>query len=98
MRLVAYLRVSTNGQAEEGQGLDVQRDTIKRWAQANGHRIVKTLTDPAVSGASELEGRPSLLEAMALLRERTAKGIVVYRLDRLARDLVGPRGSYTRVV
>ena len=39
MRLVSYLRVSSNGQLD-GYGFDVQREHIKSWAKANGHKIV----------------------------------------------------------
>jgi DNA invertase Pin-like site-specific DNA recombinase len=37
MKLVAYLRVSTEGQAEDGYGLDVQRSQIEKWAKAHTH-------------------------------------------------------------
>ncbi len=40
MKLVAYLHVSTDRQAEEGLGLDVQDRAIRRWACDNDHRIV----------------------------------------------------------
>ena len=32
MRLVSYLRVSTDGQVVNGYGLDAQRDDVNRWA------------------------------------------------------------------
>lgn len=88
MRLAAYLRVSTDRQAEEGLGLDIQARAIAAWAKANGHRIVATYRDEGVSGTKELHHRPGLADALDALRERTVSGVVVYRLDRLARDLV----------
>jgi DNA invertase Pin-like site-specific DNA recombinase len=88
MKLIPYLRVSTDKQASEGTGLDVQLDAIRRWAKAHGHRLTEPCLDEGVSGAKELENRPALIEAMLRLREPGIDGIVVYRLDRLARALV----------
>jgi DNA invertase Pin-like site-specific DNA recombinase len=88
MRLVAYLRVSTDAQAERGLGLDVQRDTITKWARAHGHRIVLSAADEGVSGSNGIDGRDALPDALTALRDGAAAGLVVYHLDRLARDLV----------
>jgi DNA invertase Pin-like site-specific DNA recombinase len=80
--------VSTDRQAEEGTGLGVQLDTIREWASAHSHKLTKPYSDEGVSGTNELAHRPALADAMMLLRQHKADGIVVYRLDRLARDLV----------
>lgn len=88
MKVVAYLRVSTDRQAAEGLGLDVQEQAIRAWAKAGKHRIVAVLTDAGVSGGNDLDGRPALADALELLRAKEAAAVVVYRLDRLARDLV----------
>jgi Resolvase, N terminal domain len=45
-------------------------------------------TDAGVSGSSGLENRNELSIALEALRDGIAGGLVVYRLDRLARDLV----------
>lgn len=87
-RVVAYLRVSTDRQAEHGLGLDVQEAALKEWARASGRRIVATCTDEGISGSNGLEERDGLAEALHLLREGHADALAVYRLDRLARDLV----------
>ena len=88
MKLIPYLRVSTDGQADNGTGLDVQLDGIRKWAKTNGHTLTKPCREEGVSGAKDLDARPALLEAMLALKARNAAGIVVYRLDRLARDLI----------
>jgi len=85
---VGYVRVSTATQAEDGLGLDVQKAAIRTWCKANGHSLVRTLSDAGVSGAKELEDRPGLADALDMVRHRKAHGIVVPRLDRLARDLI----------
>lgn len=87
-RIVGYLRVSTAEQAEHGAGLDVQRRAIQAWARANRHRIVLWAVDAGVSGSNGLDTREGLHDALSALRENEAAGIVVYRLDRLARDLI----------
>lgn len=88
MRVIGYVRVSTAVQAEDGLGLDMQKAAIKSWCKANGHRLVRTLSDEGISGAKELEDRPGLADALDMIRSRKAQGIVVPRLDRLARDLI----------
>lgn len=88
VRVVAYLRVSTDRQAEEGLGLDVQQHAIRTWAKKHGHRVVAWTRDEGVSGTNGLDGRVGLAEALEAVRERRAEALVIYRLDRLARDLV----------
>ncbi|MEO7573340.1 MAG: recombinase family protein [Acidimicrobiales bacterium] len=87
LRLVAYLRVSTDRQAEHGQGLDIQERAIRRWARAQDHRIVEVLRDEGVSGSKDAADRPGLTAALDLVERHKADGVVVYRLDRLARSL-----------
>ena len=97
MKLVAYLRVSTETQAVDGLGLDVQRKGIRQWARANGHRVVLWTSDAGVSGSNGIETRKGLLEALNALRDGTAEGLVVYRLDRLARSLTVQESALAKV-
>lgn len=69
-------------------GLQVQEDAIRRWAKAQGHRVVEWHRDEGVSGSNGLATRDALPDALAAIREGRAAAMVVYRLDRLARDLV----------
>jgi DNA invertase Pin-like site-specific DNA recombinase len=83
---VSYLRVSSTGQLD-GYGFDVQRADIHRWAKANGHKIVDEFTD-AVTGKYDAPDRPGLSDALHVIRKPPAvDGIVVGKLDRLARAL-----------
>jgi DNA invertase Pin-like site-specific DNA recombinase len=81
---IGYTRVSTERQAEEGLGLDVQAQLIREHAKSAGLRLHGIVEDAGVSGA--VEDRPGLADLM----ERLAPGVVVVvpRLDRLARDLL----------
>lgn len=86
MRLVAYVRVSSASQ-QEAFGPMIQRAAIQKWAKAGGHKIVSWQED-TISGASELRNRVGWCEAAALVKAGKAAGIVVARLDRLARDVM----------
>lgn len=86
MKVVAYLRVSTTKQ-QEAYGPEVQRKAIRNWAKMNGHRVIAWHTD-VISGASELHERAGWRDAAELVKEGRASGVVVARLDRLARDVM----------
>ena len=92
LRAIAYIRVSTDRQADEGNGLDVQRQAITAWAKAGGHKIVDWFSDEqsgkdALDPDNGLTTRPGLSEAFIALEGGQADALVVYRLDRLARKL-----------
>lgn len=86
--VVGYLRVSTIGQAEDGAGLDVQLDAITAEAAAHGWRLLEVFSDEGISGKEDLGVRVELAAALDAVQSGRAGGVVVYRLDRLARDLM----------
>lgn len=86
-RVVGYVRVSTTEQIE-GFGLEVQRSAIETYCRKRGFRLVHVLSDEGKSGANGLENRVGLAEALAFVERGEVKSLVVYRLDRLARDLL----------
>ena len=86
MRLIAYTRTSTqNGAGQDS--LEAQADACRAWAEANGHEVVGVERDEAMSGRLGVEQRPGLLNALLALEDGQPPGIVVHRLDRLAREL-----------
>lgn len=85
MRLVAYCRVSTEEQANEGVSLGAQRARLEAWATAMGHELVDVVEDAGVS-AKSLK-RPGLRRALKMLRARTADGVLVAKVDRLTRSI-----------
>jgi DNA invertase Pin-like site-specific DNA recombinase len=87
MKVIEYLRVSTDSQAEKGLGLDMQRRAIREWAKAEGHRVVAWYSDEGISGSNGLDTRPGLAAAFQELHDGRADALAVYRLDRLARKL-----------
>lgn len=83
MRIVAYLRVSTDEQAASGLGLDAQRHACHLWADREGHPVFGVFEDDA-SGAAPIDRRPGLLDALAALEEGGV--FLVAKRDRLGRD------------
>jgi len=80
----AYLRVSTDSQADSGAGLAAQRAAIESFAKRAGITITSWHTDAGVSGAAGIEARPGLAAAIASLRKGDA--LVAAKRDRVARD------------
>jgi len=83
---VAYLRVSTQDQADSGAGLAAQRASIEAWAAANGKRIVEYFVDEGVSGKNL--NREKFKLALDLVVNGSASGIVTAKLDRLTRSIL----------
>ena len=82
-KAVAYLRVSTEEQADSGLGLEAQRAAIRNAAERLGVEVVNWFSDEGLSGGS-IEGRIGLMDAIdAVKRGHT---LLVSRRDRLARD------------
>lgn len=86
VRMVGYVRVSTEEQAENGSGLDAQRAAITAAAATRGFELVDILEDAGLSGKSLV--RPGLEQALALVESGGADGILVAKLDRLSRSLL----------
>lgn len=84
--VVGYTRVSSNRQLDEGFGLEIQEEQIRRWCAAHDHRLVRVFRDEAVSGAKDSADRPGLAKALTSLNG-SASILVVAKLDRLARSL-----------
>jgi DNA invertase Pin-like site-specific DNA recombinase len=88
MRVVGYLRVSTDRQAEKGHSLPEQEDMIRAWCKQHRHRLVGLHVDAGESGSNGLDKRVGLGDALDAVQDGTAGGIVVQCLDRLSRDMV----------
>lgn len=86
MRAVAYLRVSTTDQAgADRYGLPAQRESIERYAEAQGLEVAAWYADEGISGATL--DRPGLQDLMAAAAEGAFDVVLVAKLDRVARDL-----------
>ncbi|MBA7554754.1 hypothetical protein ES705_47385 [subsurface metagenome] len=88
MKVVGYVRVSTDSQAEEGMGLEIQEDTIKKFCRGHkDYELVKIYSDPGISGSVMPYKRPGMVELFREAKEKAFGKVVVAKLDRLARDL-----------
>ena len=65
-RAVAYYRVSTRQQQRSGLGIEAQRATVQRFAEAEQiHIIAEYVEAETGKGADALERRPQLAAALA---------------------------------
>ena len=84
-KLIGYCRVSTDNQKEEGT-IEIQEHALREHAEAKGYNLVTIFRDNGVSGG--LENRPGLVELFSYLESnKETDGVLIYKLDRLARDL-----------
>ena len=82
---VAYLRVSTDEQAESGAGLAAQRNAIEAVAAARGWTITGWHEDGGVSGGKAPHQRPGLAGALDAVQTGQAERLIVAKIDRLSR-------------
>lgn len=89
---VAYRRVSTDKQAEEGFGLEVQKEDIVRYCRQHDIQYCIMLTDDGYTGTNL--NRPAIQYFIQMVQNYNAgyshikaNSLIVSRLDRLARTL-----------
>jgi site-specific DNA recombinase len=89
LQLDAYVRVSKVA-GRSGVSFispEVQREQIERWAGAHGHTLTWHEPELDVSGGSM--SRPVFGQIMERIRAGESDGVIVAKLDRFARTLVG---------
>lgn len=84
-KTIAYLRVSTDKQADRGVSLEAQRAKVAAYAELYDLEIVDVVVDAGVS-AKTLD-RPGLGRALAMLKSGKADALLVVKLDRLTRSV-----------
>lgn len=84
-RVITYARYSpTKRNREDVESIQVQQERMKSWCNAYSYPILAEYTDEELSG-DDMSRRPGLLAAMEdVCRVRGL--LLVYRLDRLARN------------
>ena len=80
MRVALYARCSTLDQS-----VDLQLDGLRDYAKARGFAVVEEYVDEGVSGARA--SRPALDRLLEDAHRRRFDGVLVWRLDRLARSV-----------
>jgi len=82
-RAIGYIRVSTQGQADDGVSLSAQRAKIHAWCAVNDYELLAVFEDAGLSGGS-MAGRDGLHAAMKAATKGMA--LVSYSISRLARS------------
>lgn len=85
MKVVGYIRVSTEEQATSGQSLDAQRAKAEAYAGLYDLEVIDVVEDAGVS-AKTLK-RSGLERALDILASGEADGLVIAKLDRLTRSV-----------
>ena len=85
MLTVAYCRVSTEEQAEEGFSIEGQTDKLRAYSALRDLGEVLVITDPGLSGKNL--NRSGLQQLLAAVEAGHVSNILVWRLDRLSRNL-----------
>lgn len=94
--LAGYVRVSRVGARKKGEGFispDVQQAAIRGWCERNGHELLMLRDELNVSGGTM--DRPVFNEIIEGVHSGKYGGLVVYKLDRFSRSLLGAIGTLT---
>ena len=84
-KAVAYVRVSTDKQADEGVSLEAQQEKVRAYAALYDLELVEVIVDAGES-AKSLD-RPGLQRALQMIKRRQVSALVVVKLDRLTRSV-----------
>ncbi|MBC7821734.1 MAG: recombinase family protein, partial [Planctomycetaceae bacterium] len=84
---VALARVSSREQEREGFSLDVQEDALKRYAESQSGTILRLFR--IAETASKSDERKTFRELIAYAKKHCSEldGLLVYKVDRAARNL-----------
>jgi DNA invertase Pin-like site-specific DNA recombinase len=86
MKVIGYIRVSTEEQASDGVSLATQREKLHGYAKLYDLELVEIIEDAGQSGKTL--DRPGLQKALAMIRRGEAGGMLIAKLDRLSRSVV----------
>ena len=87
LRLVGYVRVSTEDQATNGVSVDAQMDRLRAHALAHDYELIDIEADEGVSGKVAPNRREGLGRALTRVRAGEADGVTFLKLDRLSRSV-----------
>jgi site-specific DNA recombinase len=85
VRAVAYVRVSSDQQAESGLSLEYQQEKCRALATLNDYELVDVIVDAAESGKSL--DRPGMRRVLALADAKKVDAVLVAKLDRITRSV-----------
>jgi len=85
MRVIGYIRVSTEEQSTKGVSIDAQRAKLEAYAALYDLELVDVISDAGFS--AKTLNRPGLQTVLAKLDNGDADALLVYKLDRLTRSV-----------
>ncbi len=85
VKVAVYTRVSTQEQAVEGTSLEYQNGQLETHCRSQGWMVSQSYVDPGYTGKDG--ERPGLKKMLADANLGLYDKVVVYKLDRLARNL-----------
>ncbi len=83
MKVISYVRVSTQRQGESGLGLEAQREAVAVYCKAHGFSLIEEFVE-VESGRKTC--RPVLLRALQAAKRAKAV-LLIAKIDRLARNV-----------
>lgn len=86
MRVLGYLRVSTEEQGDSRAGLESQEAAIRAEVERRGWDLIDLRAD--VASGKSMRRRDELGRTLRDLRDGNADGLVVAKLDRLSRSVL----------
>ena len=85
VRAVAYVRVSSEQQAESGLSLEHQQEKCRALASLHDYTLTDVIVDAGES-AKTLD-RPGMARVLELVKARQVEAVIVLKLDRLTRNV-----------
>lgn len=85
MKAVAYVRVSTDKQAERGVSLEAQTEKVRAMALVHDAELVDTIVDGGESAKSL--NRPGMAKLLAMVDAGEVQVLIIAKLDRLTRSV-----------
>lgn len=84
---IAYIRVSTDKQAEKGNGLDVQQEKISQYFSV--YNPIDELTFMVDDGYSATTlKRPKIQELIKMVKNNEVEEVYIHKLDRISRSVI----------
>lgn len=92
-KVIGYVRVSTDSQADTGHSIDSQKEQIRNYTHVKGWELIEIIEDNGVSGTINPNERIGFKQVLAALNGGKANALLVCKNDRLAR-----RASYQKEI
>lgn len=87
LRVALYIRVSTEEQAMHGISLIAQEDSLVRYAQDRGYKIVGIYRDEGNSARKSVSKRPVMLQLLEDVKSGKIDRILFTKFDRWSRNV-----------